>query len=552
MPADRDTAFPILSARDLNQLRPRGTVRHVDAGTVLWKEGDRHLRFFVVLSGEIEIVEHFQGAERLVVVHQAGEFTGDVDMLTGRSALITARMRSVGDVLELEPAELRRVLTELPEVGELVLKAFLTRRTMLLDNGFEGIKIIGSRFTPATHALCEFAARNGVPYTFLDLERDAEAEQLMRALGLPPSALPVVIGRDGLWRSNPSLDELAKYVGLEVEVTPQEVYDLLIVGAGPAGLAASVYAASEGLRTLTLDRIAAGGQAGTSSRIENYLGFPTGISGRELAMSAMIQAEKFGAAFSVPKTVATLRLQGGDRIAHLEDGTEVRARAVLIASGIEYKRLEVPRLRELEGAGIYYAATEMEARLCGGSEVVVVGGGNSAGQAAMFLARAARHVHLVIRGDDLAKSMSRYLIDRIDALANVTVHRRSVVAALDGDAALSGVHLRSLGEGGATEHIAARALFIFIGAIPQTSWLRDCVELDAKGFVLTGTALTPAMLATEAWRIANRPPLYLETSLPGVFAAGDARAGSVKRVASAVGEGSMAISFVHAHLGMTT
>jgi thioredoxin reductase (NADPH) len=312
-----------------------------------------------------------------------------------------------------------------------------------------------------------------------------------------------------------------------------------------------VYAASEGLRTLTLDRIAAGGQAGTSSRIENYLGFPTGISGRDLALNAMVQAEKFGATFSVPVTVENLRIQGGDRVVHLEDGGELRARAVLIASGIEYKRLDVPRLRELEGAGIYYAATEMEARLCAGNEVVVVGGGNSAGQATVFLARTARHVHLVIRGDDLAKSMSRYLIDRIDGLGNVTVHRRCVVEALDGAEALTGVHLRVLDDQ-TEKHIVAKGLFIFIGAVPHTAWLRDCVELDDKGFVLTGTALTPAMLATDAWRVANRPPLYLETSLPGVFAAGDARSGSVKRVASAVGEGSMAISFVHSHLGKTS
>jgi thioredoxin reductase (NADPH) len=547
MAADREIAFPTLSRRDLNDLRPRGTVRHVPAGTMLWSEGDRDPCFFVILSGRIEILDQRDGVEHQIAVHEPGAFTGDVDMLTGRRALVSARVLEDAELLALAPAELRRVLTELPEVGETVLKAFLTRRTLLLDGGFEGIKIIGSRFSPPTHALRQFMGRNAIPFTFLDLESDAEAEELMRAVGLTPSDIPVVIFRDGTSASNPTIAEVAHAVGLGVDVTGDEVYDLIVVGAGPAGLAASVYAASEGLRTLTLDSIATGGQAGTSSRIENYLGFPTGITGNELALRATVQAEKFGVAFSVPTTVVSLRLQGGDRIVHLEDGSEVRARAVLIASGIEYRRLDVPRLEALEGAGVYYAATEMEARLCGGDEVVVVGGGNSAGQAVVLLARTARRVHLVIRGDDLGKSMSRYLVDRIEGMPNVSVHAHTVVAALDGEEALTGVHLRT-GDG-TTERIDARALFIFIGATPHTRWLEDCVELDAKGFVITGTDLTPAMLASPAWRIANRRPLYLETSLPGVFAAGDARAGSVKRVASAVGEGAMAISFVHSHIG---
>jgi thioredoxin reductase (NADPH) len=517
---------------------------------VLWKEGDRNLPFFVVLEGEIEIVAHSHGEEKLVTVHEPGEFTGDVDQLTGRMSLVTARVRKGGEVLKLEPGALRRVIAELPELGEKLLKAFLMRRTLLIDNGFEGIKIIGSRYDPKTHALAEFCTRNAIPFTLLDLEMDPEAEQLLRQMGIATSQTPVVIGRDGEWWSNPTVDQLAAYVGLEQPVTANELYDLIVVGAGPAGLAASVYAASEGLHTLTLDRIAAGGQAGTSSRIENYLGFPTGISGQELALNAVVQAEKFGAHLSVPKLVESLRIQSGDRVIRLEEGTELHARAVVIASGIEYKRLDVPRLRELEGAGVYYAATEMEARLCGGDEVVVVGGGNSAGQAVVFLSRAARRIHLVIRGDDLGKSMSRYLIDRIEGLPNVTLHKKRIVAALEGTDHLTGVVLRAV-DGDGEEHIPARALFIFIGAVPHTGWLRDCVALDQKGFVLTGANIPPAALTSEAWRVANRQPMFLETSLPGVFAAGDARSNSVKRVASAVGEGSMAISFVHAHLGMT-
>jgi thioredoxin reductase (NADPH) len=549
MPTDQEIAFPRLSPKEIDELRPRGTVLHTSDGQILWKEGDRNLPFFVVLEGEIEIVAHSRGKEALVAVHVPGEFTGDVDQLTGRMSLVTGRVRKGGEVLWLEPAALRRVIAELPELGEKLLKAFLMRRTLLIDNGFEGIKIIGSRFDPKTHTLAEFCTRNAIPYTLLDLEMDPEAEQLLREMGIATSQTPVVIGRDGLWRSNPSVEELAQYVGLEQPVVANEVYDLIVVGAGPAGLAASVYAASEGLHTLTLDAIAAGGQAGTSSRIENYLGFPTGISGLDLALNAVIQAEKFGAHLSIPKTVEGLRIQSGDRVIRLEEGTELHARAVVIASGIEYRRLDVPRLRELEGAGVYYAATEMEARLCGGDEVVVVGGGNSAGQAVVFLSRAARRVHLVIRGDDLGKSMSRYLIDRIEGLPNVTLHKKHVVAALEGADHLTGVVLRAV-DGTGEEHIPARALFIFIGAVPHTGWLRDCVALDQKGFVLTGANIPPVALASEAWRVANRQPMFLETSLPGVFAAGDARSNSVKRVASAVGEGSMAISFVHAHLGM--
>jgi thioredoxin reductase (NADPH) len=550
MATDHEIAFPKLSTHEINQLRPRGRVIETTEGQILWKEGDRDFGFYVVLSGEIDIVAQSNGQEMQVAVHGVGEFTGDVDMLTGRMALVTARVRMAGEVLALEGAELRRVLNELPELGEKMLKAFIMRRTLLLDNGFEGIKIIGSRFSPKTHVLAEFCARNAIPYTLLDLETDPEAEALLREMNIPPSQTPVVIGRDGKWRSNPSVEQLAQYVGLDQPVVAGELYDLIVVGAGPAGLASSVYASSEGLRTLTLDQVAAGGQAGTSSRIENYLGFPTGISGTQLAMNAVVQAEKFGTQLSIPKQVAGLRIQGGDRVIRLDDGTELHSKAVVIASGIEYRRLEVPRLRELEGAGVYYAATEMEARLCGGDEIVVVGGGNSAGQAVVFLARAARRVHLVIRGDDLRKSMSRYLIDRIDGLANVTLHRKCVVAALEGATTLTRVVLRST-DGGGDERIDARALFIFIGAVPHTGWLKDCVALDSKGFVLTGPSLPTGTHAAEAWRVANRQPLFLETSLPGVFAAGDARSGSVKRVASAVGEGSMAISFVHAHLGMT-
>jgi len=558
--SDHEHAFPRLTAAEVDALRPRGTVRAVDAGTVLFAEGDRDFSFFVVLSGAVEIVDASRGALRTVAVHEPGEFTGDVDMVSGRAALITARVSRPGEVLALDAAALRRVVTELPELAELILTAFLTRRTLLIDGGFAGVKIIGSRFSPAAHALREFATRNAIPFTWLDLETDPDAEALLRTMGVPASATPVVIGRDARWVSNPSVVAFARYMGLEPRLDAGDVYDLIVVGAGPAGLAASVYAASEGLRTLTIDAAAAGGQAGTSSRIENYVGFPTGISGADLAGSALLQAQRFGAQFSVPRRVAALRSDHGDRVVVLEDGTELRARAVLVASGIEYTRLAVPRLSEFEGAGVYYAATDMEARLCTGDAAVVIGGGNSAGQAAVYLARHARQVHLVIRGADLGKSMSRYLVDRVERLENVTVHRGREIAALEGTRGLSGVRLRATqvrdasgddAVGTDESRIATRALFVFVGAVPHTEWLRGCLALDAKGFVLTGEALGPAALAGDAWQAANRAPHFLETSLPGVFAAGDARSGSAKRVAAAVGEGSMAVSFVHAHLGAT-
>jgi thioredoxin reductase (NADPH) len=331
-----------------------------------------------------------------------------------------------------------------------------------------------------------------------------------------------------------------------VAVDDDRVHDLVVVGAGPAGLAASVYAASEGLDVFTAEGLAAGGQAGTSSRIENYLGFPTGISGAELTRNALLQAQRFGARISVPTTVKSLGLDGGDRIVTLADGTRLRTRCVLVASGVEYRRLDVPGIQQFEGAGIYYAATDMEARLCRGEEVVVVGSGNSAGQAVVSLAKSARHIHVLCRGEHLGASMSRYLVDRLEGLENVTIRLRSQVTGLDGDGHLAAV--RVTGPDG-ERTIATTSLFLFIGAEANTTWLRGCVELDRKGFVLTGTLLPPGTAELDRWRAAGRRPFLLETSLPGVFAAGDVRSGSVKRVSSAVGEGSMAVTFVHAHIG---
>ncbi|MEO7136350.1 MAG: FAD-dependent oxidoreductase [Gemmatimonadales bacterium] len=546
MANDHDVAFPILSDRDIEALAARGHPREVHAGDLLFEEGDRNPDFYVVQEGAVEIVEHSRGTPHTVVVHHPGQFTGDVDVLSGRALLVTGRVAEDGRVLQLSTDELRRAVDELPELGETLVKAFFTRRTLLLGSGFEGVKIIGSRFSPASHRLREFASRNAIPMTWIDLDTDEEAEALLRQFNIPASAIPIVMGRDGEWVPNATIEGLASCAGLNAGLEEDHVYDLLVVGAGPAGLAASVYAASEGLEVLTTESLAPGGQAGTSSRIENYLGFPAGISGADLTKNALLQAQKFGARITVPATVRSLGIDGGDRVVTLADGTRLRTRCVLVASGVEYRRLDVPRLHDFEGAGVYYAATEMEAKQCKDEEVVLVGGGNSAGQAIAFLARYARRVHVVLRGKDLGKSMSRYLVDRVEGMENVTIHRRSVVTGLKGNGHLSAVQVRN-GQG-EQQTFETNSLYLFIGADPNTSWLDGCVELDKNGFVLTGGSLPPEVSATERWRGAGRAPFLLETSLPGVFAAGDVRSGSAKRVSSAVGEGAMAVSFVHAHI----
>jgi thioredoxin reductase (NADPH) len=546
MATDQEVAFPTLGSEDLAALTARGHPRDVRAGEYLFKAGDRDFCFYVVLEGSIEILEQSDDEPRTVAVHQPGQFTGDVDMLTGRAAVVNARVAQDGRVVELSAAELRRAVDELPDIGETIVKAFLMRRELLLSQGFSVVKIIGSRFSPDAHRLRDFAVRNAIPFRWIDLEADEQADALLRQFNIPASATPIVIGRDGRWASNPTIDQFARCAGLSVAFEDDHVYDLVVVGAGPAGLAAAVYAASEGLDVLTADALAAGGQAGTSSRIENYLGFPTGISGAELTRNATIQAQRFGARISVPTTARSLGLDGGDRIVTLADGTRLRTRCVLVASGVEYRRLDVPRFAEFEGAGIYYAATDMEARMCRGEEVVVVGAGNSAGQAIVYLAKYARRVHVLVRGNDLGASMSRYLVDRIQGLENVTIHMGTTVTGLEGDGHLGAVHAT---EGdGKQRTFTTTSLFLFIGADANTAWLRGCVELDRKGFVLTGTSLPPDTAELERWRAAGRAPFLLETTLPGVFAAGDVRSGSVKRVASAVGEGSMAVSFVHEHI----
>ncbi|MCA9738949.1 MAG: FAD-dependent oxidoreductase [Gemmatimonadota bacterium] len=543
---DDQIAFPTLEPDLVDRLREFGEVRRTEKDQVLFSEGDRGFDFFVVLDGAVEILETASGSPNRVTVHGPGEFTGDVDMLTGRAALVTARVEEPGEVLAISAEGLRTIVGQVSEVSETLLQAFLMRRTLLLDQGYEGLKIIGSRFSPEAHRLRDFATRNALPFTWLDLEREPAADELLDHFGVRPEETPVVIGRGGELLRNPSLAELGKAMGLDAQADTDELFDLVVVGGGPAGLGAAVYAASEGLRTLVVEAVAVGGQAGTSTRIENYLGFPAGISGAELTQNAMLQAQKFGASMSVPHQAARLRLEGGYRVVELEDGSEIMGRCVLVSSGAEYRQLGVPDLERFEGAGVYYAATENEARLCTDDDLAVVGGGNSAGQAAVYLSGLARTVHLILRGDDLGKSMSRYLVDRIQRSENIRVRTQTEVRALHGDEHLEAVDLETP-EG--QERLDLKAVFVFIGAEPHTDWLDGCVKLDRKGFVMTGPQIPRSTLRGAAWSGIRRSPFLLETSLPGVFAAGDVRSGSIKRVSSAVGEGAMAVTFIHQHLG---
>ncbi|WP_035127346.1 FAD-dependent oxidoreductase [Conexibacter woesei] len=533
---DHDGAYPRLDDEQLARLAPAGRTRTTRAGDVLFREGDEDYDFVVVLEGRVAIVQGEGDDERLIAVHGPRRFLGELGLLTGQPAFFSAVVHRAGSVLEVPVERLRDLATRDSALGDLILRAYLIRRELLIGLG-AGLKIVGSRYSPRARELRDVCARNRVPHRWIDLEEDASAEDLLQRLGVSPQETPVVIWHGEVLR-NPTPGELAGAIGLPDLPTAVEVCDLVVVGAGPAGLAAAVYGASEGLATVALDAVATGGQAATSSRIENYLGFPAGLSGAELAERATIQARKFGARLAVPATAVALDRSGGRYVIRLASGQALETRAVVIATGARYRKLEVPRLEDFESNSVYYAATLVEAQWCAGAPVVVVGGGNSAGQATTFLARHATEVHLVLREDDLEVNMSRYLADRIRALPNVRVHRHLEVRELLGDHRLEAVVVEDR-HSGARSRLDAEALFVFIGAEPHTEWLRGVVALDEGGYVITGAE------GEEDGRRA----LLLETNRPGVLAVGDVRSGSIKRVASAVGEGSMAVRLVHEHLG---
>jgi thioredoxin reductase (NADPH) len=540
---DDAAAFPSLDDAQMAALDALGTRRSVAAGEYLYREGDATYDFFVIMSGAVDIVVHSDGEERVITRHGARRFLGELNMLTGLRVFVSARVVEPGEVIVVPVADLRRVLATEPGLGDTILAAFMARRTVLLTSASSAIRVVGSRYSPESQRLREFLARLRIPHEWMDPDHDPAVDRLLRDAGITPAELPVVIVSGSVLR-RPSPGELGEYLGLTVGNLPDRCFDLVIVGGGPAGLAAAVYGASEGLRTLGLDMVAPGGQAGASSRIENYLGFPTGISGIDLTQRALVQAEKFGAHLTAPCAATSLREQAGHLVVGMSDGTEVAGRAVIVATGARYRRLDVDRLANFEGKGVYYAATPIEARECDASPVVVVGGGNSAGQAAMFLAESGSPVTVVIRGPDLSANMSRYLVDRLDADQRIDVRVSAQITGLDGEGTLSSV--RVAGKDGDTT-LACAGLFSFIGAEPASEWLSGCATLDERGFVLTDRSLSSEHL-DERWEALGRQPLPFETSYPGLFAVGDLRAGSTKRVAAAVGEGSAAVRSVHAYL----
>lgn len=536
---DLHGAYPRLEAQQVEALARHGTRRPTRAGDTLFREGDERYDLFVILEGLVATVEGSGPDERLIGMHGPGRFLGELGMLIGQPALYTAVVRDPGEVLVVPVERLREQVGHDPALGDLVLRAFLVRRSLLIGLG-AGMRIIGSRYSQDTRRLLEFAARSRLPHRWIDLEDDPGAEALLRELGVSPQETPIVVCHGTVLLRNPSNAELARVMGLRAPSPPEGLCDLLVVGAGPAGLAAAVYGASEGLGTVAIDAIAPGGQAATSSWIENYLGFPAGISGAELAERARIQAEKFGARITAPVEATALDAEDAHHVVTLDDGTRMGARAVVIATGARYRRLPVTGLERLEGTSVFYAATQMEARMCAGDPVAVVGGGNSAGQAALFLARHASRVHLLVREADLGEHMSRYLADRIERTPGIDVRLRAEVREAVGEDALRAVVVEDGGKG-ERDVLDVRALFVFIGVRPHTDWLSGALALDSHGFVLTGRDAARAASADAA-------PLLLETSRPGVLAAGDVRAGSIKRVASAVGEGAMAVRFVHERL----
>ena len=533
---------PRLTAEQLRRMEAYGTRERFAEGDVLFDEGDTNIDFFVVRSGSVEILQYAAEGFRLVVRPDAGQFIGDPSTLNGRAAVVQARVAEDSEILRVTPEQFKRVVVEDSELSDLFLSTFLFRRSVLIEKGHASIKVIGSRFSGDTHRLRDFLTRNNQPFIFLDVERDPGVAALLEGFGVAPDETPIILHRDRDIYRNPTDEKVACHLGFNAVATG-ELCDVVVVGSGPAGLAASVYAASEGLSVMTIDTTAPGGQAGTSSKIENYLGFPTGISGADLAARAAMQAQKFGARMANPVRADRLTRDGANYEVRFADGRTVRGRSVVIATGARYRRLDVPGAERFEGGGIYYGATAMESELCNGCDVVVVGGGNSAGQGAVYLARGARTVHVVIRRPDLSDTMSRYLIRRIEETPNIHLHPNSEVTALSGDEHLESLEITTQGRPGPIR-LPVPHLFLFLGALPCTDWLRGTVVMDSKGFVKTGSDLTAEELSASD-RPGDATPTLFETSLPKVYAVGDARSGSVKRVASAVGEGSIVVQFIH-------
>jgi thioredoxin reductase (NADPH) len=538
----RTQAFPILTAAQISRVRSGGKLRHVKKGEILFEPGDTNVPFFVLLSGSMEIVQPDLAGERPIVTHGPGAFTGEMTMISGRRTLVRGRVTEPGEFLELSADGLRSLVARDAELSEIFMRAFILRRLELIRTGQGDVILMGSRHSSNTLRLREFLTRNEHPYTYIDLDTDKTSQELLDRFAIKLDEIPVVICNNRSVLRNPSMQELADCLGLNSPVDESQVRDLIIVGAGPSGLAAAVYAASEGLNVLVVETASPGGQAASSSKIENYLGFPTGVSGQELAARAIAQVEKFGAKMMVAHSVARLDCAKRPYKVVLDNGNRLPARAVVIATGAQYNKPRIANLEKFEGQGIYYGATFMESQLCEQEEIIIVGGGNSAGQAAVFLSQTARKVHILVRSSGLSDTMSRYLIQRIEENPAIELHYKTEITGLVGGVHLESVTWQDKLSGESSVH-DIRHVFIMAGASPRTEWLRGCLALDGKGFILTGRDLDTASGA-PLWKL-PRSPQMLETSLPDVFAVGDVRSGNVKRVASAVGEGAIAVHLVH-------
>jgi thioredoxin reductase (NADPH) len=539
---DAALMFPTLTSAQIARIASRGVTRPVTRGELLIEGGQTDVPFFVLQAGEIEVIRPSGLGDLLVAVLRPAQFTGDVSMILGRPAQMRLSVSESGEVVQLTRDQMHALIQTDAEISEVLMRALLHRRIALVAQGIGDALLIGSGRSAATLRIKEFLTRNGHPFKSLDLDRDAEVREVLDRFDVDRSEVPVLICRGAAVLRRPSNQEIADRLGFNVRIDRDHLRDLIIVGGGPAGLAAAVYAASEGLDALVLEGSSPGGQAGSSSNIENYLGFPMGISGRDLAERAYAQARKFGADVMIAKGATELLCERMPLGVSLDDGTSIRARTVILATGARYRKPSLANLQRFEGTGVYYSATFMEAQLCAGEEIIVVGGANSAGQAAVFLAQTVSRVHLLVRSSNLSANMSRYLVRRIEEIPTIQIRTRTEIAALEGDGHLESVQWRDQ-TGALTSH-EIRHVFLMTGAEANTGWLNGRVTLDENGFIKTGPDLTQQDLTAAQWPL-ERSPYLLETSRPGVFAVGDVRRGNIKRVASAVGEGSIAVSFVH-------
>jgi thioredoxin reductase (NADPH) len=537
-------AFPVLTPAQIDRIRPYGTERTVRAREILFEAGDLGIPCFIVLSGKLDAVITRLSGEHVFATHGPGNFSGDMVLISGAGSMARGRVAEPGEFIEVTANALRSLIAKDAELSDIFMRAFIHRRLALIAGDLGNVVILGSRHSANTLRLREFLIRNGQPHAYVDLDSDTAAQELLDRFNVKIEEIPVVICSGKAVQRNPTTQQLAQCLGLSGRVDVAHILDVAIVGAGPAGLAAAVYAASEGLDTVVIEADFPGGQAGSSSKIENYLGFPTGVSGLELTRRGVVQAEKFGAHMMVGERVVKFQCDQRPYRLSLENGDILQARSIIIASGAQYNTPKVANLKKFEGNGIYYAATFMESQLCGGDEAVVIGGGNSAGQAAIFLAETAQKVYMLVRGKTLSETMSRYLTQRISTHPVIELHLETEIVELEGESHLERVAWLERSSGERTTR-DIRHVFVMTGASPRSDWLRGCVAIDQQGFILTGRDLDLILQdAPRKWPL-DRPPQMLETSLPAVFAVGDIRSGNVKRVASAVGEGAISIHLVH-------